>query len=145
MTYFWYLALVSLLAACFLAIPLILGGPVSVHWPLIFGVTVILGAAVSFVNGMLYKIVPFLIWLHLQRKLIQAPVLMQTLIKERGMWFHFGAHVAALLVTVAAVFWPPLWTRLAGFLWVCAGSSFGVNLASAAFCYRRAMRPVSCP
>jgi len=143
MTYFWYLALACLLFACLMAVPLIFAEDVSAQCPLLFGVVVILGAAVSFINGMLYKIVPFLIWLHLQRQPGHTPVLMQAIIKERRMALHFGAHTAALCVTIIAVLWPPFWTELAGILWICAGSGLGLNLASAVFCYRRALPPLS--
>ncbi|MHB8253025.1 MAG: hypothetical protein ACYDEV_04865 [Acidiferrobacter sp.] len=145
MTYFWYLGLAGLLWACLLSIPLIFARTASPQWPIFFGVVVILGAAVPFISGMLYKIVPFLLWLHLQRKPGHAPVLMQAMIKERWIMAHFGAHVAALCVTLMAIHWPILWARAAGSLWILVGILLGVNLFSASLCYRRALRPLSVP
>ncbi|HUW97836.1 MAG TPA: hypothetical protein VMV40_03195 [Acidiferrobacter sp.] len=142
MTYFWYLALACLLFVCWLAVPLIFVANGPSQYPLLLGVVSILGVGVSFMSGMLYKIVPFLVWLHLQRRPGHAPVLLQTIIEERWMMLHFGIHVAALWVTLLAIFWPRLWTMPAAVLWICAGSGLGLNLASAGLRYRRALRPL---
>lgn len=141
MTYFWYLALTSLLGACFIAVPLVLGHVPSPRWPLVFGALVILGAAASFVNGMLYKIVPFLIWLNLQRQLGRTSWLMQELVPERRMMIHFAIHLLALVALLAAIVWRP-GTDLAAILWACAGATLGLNLAQGALAYRRALRPL---
>jgi hypothetical protein len=56
------------------------------------------GFAVSVVNGMLYKIVPFLAWFHLQAQL-QAKAgsipTMKDMIAERWMRWQFRLHLAA--------------------------------------------------
>ena len=142
MTYFWYLALASLMGACFIAVFLVLGYAQSPRWPLVFGVLVILGAAASFINGMLYKIVPFLIWLNLQRQLGRTSWLMQEVISERRIMIHFAIHLLALVALLAAIVWH-FGTDLAAILWVCAGASLGLNLARAGVSYRRALRPLS--
>ncbi len=142
MTYFWYLALVSLLAACLISVFLVLGHAQSPRWPLVFGVLIILGAAASFINGMLYKIVPFLIWLHLQRQLGRTSWLMQGIVSRRRMMTHFAIHLLALATLLGAIFWRTATPLAAAFL-ICAGADLGFNLASAALFYRRALRPLS--
>ncbi len=70
----------------------------------------IAGFAVSVVNGMLYKIVPFLIWFHLQGLLmgvVKVPNMRQIMPEagmRRQMWLHFAAVPALALSTL----WPPL-------------------------------------
>ena len=70
----------------------------------------IAGFAVSVVNGMLYKIVPFLIWFHLQSLLmgvVKVPNMRQIMPEagmRRQMWLHFSAVPALAL----SALWPPL-------------------------------------
>lgn len=70
----------------------------------------IAGFAVSVVNGMLYKIVPFLIWFHLQSLLMgvaKVPNMRQIMPEpgmRRQMWLHF---LAVPLLSLSAL-WPPL-------------------------------------
>lgn len=60
---FWQFGLV-MLTLCLLILPVLpwLPDPLEVAW----GIAFLLGFAASVVNGMLYKIVPFLAWFHLQ-------------------------------------------------------------------------------
>lgn len=68
------------------------------------------GFAVSVVNGMLYKIVPFLIWFHLQSLLMgvarvpNMKLIMPEARMRRQMWLHF----ASVPTLVLSAFWPPL-------------------------------------
>lgn len=142
MTYFWYLALTSLIAACSIAVLLGLGYAQSPRWPLVFGVLALLGAAASFIDGMLYKIVPFLIWMALQRHPGRTSLLMQGIISERRMMVHFVVHLLALVVLLIAIFWRPVAPLAAVFL-MAAGAGLGLNLALAALSYRRALRPLA--
>lgn len=70
----------------------------------------IAGFAISVVNGMLYKIVPFLIWFHLQSLLMGVAKVpnMKLILPEAGMrrqmWLHFSAVPALAL----SALWPPL-------------------------------------
>lgn len=70
----------------------------------------IAGFAVSVVNGMLYKIVPFLIWFHLQSLLmgvVRVPN-MKLIMPEPGMRRQMWLHFAAVPMLVLSAFWPPL-------------------------------------
>jgi len=70
----------------------------------------IAGFAVSVVNGMLYKIVPFLIWFHLQSLLmgmVRVPN-MKLIMPEPGMRRQMQLHFAAVPVLALSALWPPL-------------------------------------
>ena len=76
---------------------------------LLLGILSIFGFAVAVINGMLYKIVPFLAWFHLQAQLFQrakVPNMKQLLpdVVVRRQWW---AYLAALLFLVAAAVFPP--------------------------------------
>ena len=70
----------------------------------------IAGFAVSVVNGMLYKIVPFLIWFHLQSLLIGVVRVpnMKLIMPEPGMRRQMWLHFAAVPVLALSALWPPL-------------------------------------
>ncbi len=109
---FWRLALVSLLLA------MLLWGADGLslwhHTQLLLGVLLILGFAMSVVSGMLYKIVPFLVWLHLNNHMQatrrwgeKIPNMKQILPQQRSRW-QFWLQLASLFLMLAAVLWPVL-------------------------------------
>lgn len=110
---FWRFGLSALLLALALwlvgqFVPALGDGQV---YPFLLGMLFIVGFAVSVVNGMLYKIVPFLIWFHLQSRMVgtaaKVPNMREILPEKkmrRQMWLHFAA--APLLA--AATLLPPL-------------------------------------
>ncbi len=64
-----------------------------------FGIFFILGAVTSIVLGMLYKIIPFLIWFHRFSKLaglVEIPM-MDDLLPQRATKSHFPVHAVTLL------------------------------------------------
>lgn len=110
---YWRLGMASLIAcvAVWLAGTLSPAWAASDRYPVLLGVLFIGGFAVSVVSGMLYKIVPFLAWFHLQAQL-QAPAgsipTMKEMIAERWMRRQFRLHLAACALLVAALAWPAL-------------------------------------
>lgn len=68
------------------------------------------GFAVSVVNGMLYKIVPFLIWFHLQSRTSNILALpnMKEIIPIQRMRAQLWLHMAATLLLALSVLLPPL-------------------------------------
>ena len=77
-------------------------------WVVLCGVLLLFCAFMSVIVGMLYKIVPFLLWLHLQnlgQGRLMAPN-MKKFISERAMAGQMRTHFAACGGLVAAVFWP---------------------------------------
>jgi len=114
---------------------------------LLLGILFIVGFAVSAVNGMLYKIVPFLVWYHLQERAHEKtleradgkrPALpsVKQILPDQVAQRQFYLHLAALLVLLVSVFWPAPWLRTAAVLF---GLSFGflwLNLYRAVAQYR---------
>jgi hypothetical protein len=104
---FWRLAMASAFAAAILWAS-------RAWWPdgpafaLAIGLLALLGALQSVVNAMLYKIVPFLCWLHLQRAGVRGGATMRDLLPERSASVHFAAHFAALALLLGALRWPEL-------------------------------------
>ena len=103
--------------------------PRSMVW---LGVLAFVGVFVSAVSGMMYKIVPFLNWLHLQR--LGAPMSavpnMKKMIPAEAMTGQLRLHVLALLLLLAAV-WVPGLTRLAGIALAASFGWLGWNLVGA--------------
>ncbi|UCV02667.1 hypothetical protein [Dechloromonas denitrificans] len=107
-------------------------------WPLVFGILLVLGGFLSFIIGMLYKIVPFLAWLHLQsatQSKMPAPT-MNKILGEPAMQRQMKAYVLALLLLVAAAFRPDWLARPAGLAFAIAAGWLWWNLFSAIRRYR---------
>lgn len=95
-------------------------------WPVLMGVLVVFGGFVSVMTGMLYKIVPFLIWLHLQnlgRGRLMAPN-MKKIINETAMMRQMkidfvagGAGVFAVIEPAWGVYPAALALMLSAGLW----------------------------
>ena len=133
---FWRLGMASLIA-CVLVWLVAQFWPAwanSDTYPLLLGVLFIGGFAVSVVSGMLYKIVPFLAWFHLQAQL-QARAgsipTMKDMIAERWMRGQFRMHVFACVLLVATVFNPPALALPAGITLGLSALFLWVNLLSA--------------
>ncbi|HEY5292831.1 MAG TPA: permease [Burkholderiales bacterium] len=109
---FWRGAMLALLALAaswllFGALPQ-LGG--HARAPLWLGVLALPGVFLSVIMGMLYKIMPFLNWLHLQRQggTVTTQPNMKQMIPERAMRGQMRLHFTALVLLLAAVLWPAL-------------------------------------
>jgi len=102
-------------------------------WAPIFGILLAVGGFVSLIIGMLYRIVPFLAWLHLQPGGV-APNIGQILPEPRmrpQMWLHF-----ATVVLLALAAWQPVWlARPAGVMLCLDGLWLFYNLLSAVRVY----------
>jgi hypothetical protein len=137
---FFRTAMLSLLmlllsALLFAAWPELWNDPRAAVW---LGILVLVGVFVSAIGGMLYKIVPFLNWLHLQRLcgLNTLPPTMNQMISAGAMRGQLHAHLAALALLLAAV-WLPLLARPAGLAFALDCAWLGVNLGSAVRVYLR--------
>ena len=145
---FWRMGMVALIAA------------VGVYqfnsvWPqprfeLLIGTLFTLGFTLSVINGMLYKIVPFLVWLHLQNHLLATMQLgkiripnMKEIIPSNLLKRQFWVHLSALgLLILAVIVGDPLF-RPAWGLFVISFSLLGYNLLFAYRCYRRELKRIS--
>ena len=110
---YWRLGMASLIAS----VALWLAGRLWPAWgasdafaPLL-GVVFLGGFAVSVASGMLYKIVPFLAWFHLQAQLrarAGSIPTMKDMIPERWARWQLRLHLAACALLVAVVLQPQL-------------------------------------
>jgi hypothetical protein len=137
---FWRVAMLSLLAFAlswivFEALPQ-LGG--NLRAPLWLGVLAIPGLFLSVITGMLYKIMPFLNWLHLQQQggTVTTQPNMKQMIPEGAMRGQMRLHFAALVLLLAAVVWPAL-TLPAGLALAASCLWLEWNLVGAARLYVR--------
>ena len=67
--------------------------------PVLAGILILYGGFVSVIEGMLYKIVPFLAWLHLVQDGIKAPN-MRKLQPDAPVWWQMRVHMAAVVAVV---------------------------------------------
>jgi len=99
---FWRVAMVCLIAAALTVILGQLSADVAdhPHLPFLLGALLLVGVFMPVISGMLYKIMPFLNWLHLQK--IGKPGLvvpnMRQMISEPRMMVQFRLHLAALVL-----------------------------------------------
>jgi hypothetical protein len=138
---FWLLAMVSLLACIALWAVQTASSVVDARLALLAGAWMIVGFAGSVIQGMLYKIVPFLAWLHLQARGARYVLPnMKEFLPDARTLPHVWLHAAAVALIAPAAFAPMPWlypaalALLASFLWL------GWNLVSAALLYRRVLR-----
>ncbi|MBT0961255.1 hypothetical protein [Denitromonas iodatirespirans] len=116
---FWRLGMICVLLACGAALLAIfdVGGNAM---PIAAGVLAILGGFVSVIVGMLYKIVPFILWLYLQPRVQGVPP-MTRMLNERWLRWHEGVHGATIMVAVLATVWWPMVYPAGGLLMAGAG------------------------
>lgn len=108
---FFRLGMMALLCAALFALATLFF-PVIDHLGTLSAVLFLLGFAMSLTQGMLYKIVPFLVWFHLFRGGAKSGVPnMKEIIPETWMWRHLWLHRSTLL---AALFAP--WCNAAAWL-----------------------------
>ena len=112
----------------------------QVEW--LLGILPIFGFAVAVINGMLYKIVPFLAWFHLQAQLLgraKVPTMKQ-LLPDAAIRRQFWVYLAALLLLLAAAVHPPVFTYPAALALGGTGVWLGVNLMGVWWIYRRVLQ-----
>ena len=103
------------------------------------GILIIVGFALGAINGMLYKIVPFLIWFHLQSSLPgrHAVPNMKEILPETWARRQHRLHLAALLTLEVALVLPPL-VYPAAILLAASALALWHNLLRACYRHREA-------
>lgn len=88
----------------------------SRSYALLLGVLMVLGFGVSVINGMLYKIVPFLLWMRMQEKtrLPASVPNVKRILPEPFQRAQARLHVVALVLLATAAVWPANLARPAG-------------------------------
>ena len=133
---FWHLGMTSLLALTCLPV-LAAALPAAARPPLetLAGLLFLLGFASSVVMGMLYKIVPFLAWFHLQTQTgARAGTIpnMKEFVPEARARRQYRLHLAAVLLLLPAPWLPPAYAvtglaALAGSAWLLWRSLLGCD------------------
>lgn len=136
----WTVSMLSALVACALWLAARIIDPLGQWqgWPLLFGVLLLMGCCMSVMVGMLYKIVPFLVWLHLQnigRGHVKAPNMKKVLSQVR-IDRQMLSHLFALALLLLSVFWPGWFVYPAGLALIFASGWLWLNLLSATAVYR---------
>ncbi|HEB56753.1 MAG TPA: hypothetical protein ENI98_10730 [Gammaproteobacteria bacterium] len=143
---YWQLAATSLLAAvlCWTAELLIPGLEIP---PVLLGILLVVGFAMSAVSGMLHKIAPFVIWLQLnnQRQIqgrIQGKIpTMKQIIPESLARWQLRLQIVALALLLGASLWPKALTYPAALALFLAAALLWWNLVSATRLYLKLTRP----
>ena len=138
-TRYWLLALAALAGAAWLfAWP---GAPSDTRTALI-GVCFLVGCAMSVVNGMLYRIVPFLVWHHVRAGLppdAAAPKVAE-LIAPGRLRTQYRWHAAAVALALGACVVPPLASG-AGLLLALSCLRLALDLAAPVMRHRHGLAP----
>ena len=136
-TAFWQLGMGCALAAC-VAWAVLLAAPNELpSLEIAIGVLALAGFAVSVIDGMLYKIVPFLAWFHLQAAVgaKRAPH-MKRILGDPPQYVHLALHAGAVVLLLIAVAWPGPLARVAGLALALSAAMLLRNLIVAARRYR---------
>ncbi len=103
------------------------------------------GFVYSIINGMLFKIVPFLVWLHLNKKrafkggsLSSVPT-MNEVISRKKMLRQYYLHILALLFTLFSFFVPDIFFYPAMILWLFSLSVLFLYLLQSVQIYYRCL------
>ena len=134
---FWQLAMTSLLL---LTVVWSSSTLMDAEMPVfLLGVLMIHGFAMTTINGMMYKIIPFIIWLHLSvhnKKLrdqgerdsqVKVPHMRQIIPEAAALW-QFRFHLLSLVLLLSATMWPQWLFYPAAFLFALAQAFLLFNL-----------------
>lgn len=111
--------------------------------PLLLGSLLLGGVCLTIPIGLVYKVIPFLCWFHLQglqirrEKFSHALPSMKHFISEKAARRHYFLHLSALLLLFAACGLPALFGRPAGLVLTLSSLLFFRNLLAALIEYRK--------
>ncbi len=151
-TDFWRVGMGSLLLGGAIWLVAQLWGDFAAHriYPLLLGVVLLCGFAWSVVNGMIYKIVPFLAWFHLQNKMLEAASVtlvripnMKQIIADVDARRQLRVHVGALFLLAGAVIEPIAFVHAAALAFLISFALLGWNVISASRIYYRHLRIIT--
>ena len=136
-----------LVIACLISFGSALGFFSAVNLDLVVGVLMIVGFTMCLITGMLYKIIPFLIWLHLTNAIdmrlrwqLKIPN-MKKIIPDDGAQSQFILHfvaIALLLMSLVANFLIPI----AAGAFLVSNLYLAYNLIGGARVYKRVLAQV---
>ena len=140
----WRLWLAAAVAWLMLAVLGLTASWLPADWPIGWemGVLALVGGGVLPVNAMLGKIIPFMIWMHLRRRVprhVRLPA-MQTLIGERQQHWHARLLVLVLLALLLVPLQPERMAVIAGVLFALSHVWLGAMLCRALLTFRSVSR-----
>ena len=141
--YFWMFGLLMLAASLLLLLYAQLG-----HTALLIPVAILflLGFVLSIINAMVYKILPFLVWLHLHqqhalpRKVEREIPSMNEIIPPKNTVYQLYLHMAGVTCLLLAVFYPSIFFYPALVLLCASWLLLEALLVRALRLYRRQLR-----
>jgi len=117
---YWRVGMIALLATIFIWIIAQIWNELArqTFYPLLIGILFIGGFILPIIQGTLYKIVPFIIWLHLQNRqmnalesnstnIVSIPTMKQ-IISIRQMRYQFYIYLLGLFCLVISLYWHKL-------------------------------------
>lgn len=139
---FFRMGMVSLMFAALFSLAALAFPSASDQLRTLSALAFLLGFALSLIQGMLYKIVPFLVWFHLFRGGLKTGVPnMKAIIPEPEMWHHLRLHGATLLAALLAPWWSVAgWLVMLGLL--LQGALLGYGVYTGIAVYRRTLRKI---
>ncbi|MFA5371194.1 MAG: hypothetical protein WC298_04370 [Sideroxydans sp.] len=140
---FFRLGMISLVLAALFSLAAILYPAAGTYLRTLSVLVFLMGLAMSVINGMLYKIIPFLVWFHLFRGGMKSGVPnMKQIIPETWMWWHYRLHLCTLLAVIGAPFWiMAAWAVMLGLL--LQGILLGTAVFTAISVYRKNVRLIN--
>lgn len=140
-TAFWRLGMSCALVACVAWAARLVAPDELPALEIAIGVLALAGFAVSVIVGMLYKIVPFLAWFHLQAAVgaKRAPH-MKRILGDAPQLVHLALHAAAVALLLLAVGWPEAFARVAGLALALSAAMLLRNMIVAVRGYRSVAR-----
>jgi hypothetical protein len=149
---FWQLAMISLLLLTLAwTIPTLTQIDMPVFLP---GVLMIHGFAMTTINGMMYKIMPFIIWLHLsvhnknlrdkgkRESQVKVPHMRKIIPEAAGLW-QFRCHLSSLVLLLMATIWPLWFYYPAALMFALAQAFLLFNLLKAVHFYNMKIAELS--
>ena len=136
---FFRVAMISLLLFCFAGTWLLASeGTTQTEFPVALGILLLLGVFGAAVCGMLYKIVPFLVWLHLRSQLPKGiiPPNVNRMIPPVRSQRQLLLYLIGLALLLPAPWWPLVGQIGGGFLALSCGLLLA-NLVVAVNIYRQ--------
>ncbi|WP_435628496.1 hypothetical protein [Candidatus Ferrigenium straubiae] len=136
---FFRMGMASLMAAALFSLAALAFPSAAEQLRTLSALAFLLGFALSLIQGMLYKIVPFLVWFHLFRGGLKTGVPnMKAIIPESGMWHHLRLHGATLFAALLAPWWNAAgWLVMLGLL--LQGALLGYGVYTGIAVYRRTL------
>jgi len=149
--WFWRCAILSLLMAIVIWIAALLFPAISQSpaYPLLLGALVVHGFLISAVNGMLYKILPFLTWLHLSIEVTEHKLSRRLIPNIKKLLYDDRAHMQfwlhlLMLTLIFVALWQPGWFLIpAGIVFAASNLLLWMNLRGVLKIYKQTWQKIT--